>query len=57
MDFGRTMIKMPCLHLSPQGHSAYNFTAKSLTAETGIIAKGLKLSLNYIHSHGIVHTW
>ena len=55
MDFGGTMINMPCLHLSPQGMSPYNLSAESLTGLTGIIAKGLKLGLGYIHSHGIVH--
>ena len=55
MDFGGTMINMPCLHLSPQGMSPYNLSAESLTGLTGVIAKGLKLGLGYIHSHGIVH--
>ena len=55
MDFGGTKIKMPCLQLSPQGQSAYNFTAEYLKGKTRIIAEGLKLGLSYIHSRGIVH--
>ena len=55
MDFGGTKIKMPCLQLSPQGQSAYNFTAEYLKGKTRIIAEGLKLGLKYIHSRGIVH--
>ena len=55
MNFGGFLINMPCLCLSPKGRSAYSYAPNDLTEMTNMIAEGLKLGLNFIHSRSIVH--
>jgi len=55
MTFGSTQISMECLHLKPRGASPYSYSPEKLRECMDAIAEGLKLGLNFLHSHGIVH--
>lgn len=55
MDFGGTKMQIPCLHLSPKGVSAYDFSEKDLKGKTRMIVNDLKRGLDFIHGRGYVH--
>lgn len=55
ITFGSTQISMECLHLKPRGASPYSYPPEKLKECREAIAEGLKLGLNFLHSHGIVH--